>query len=196
MTTTIQLNINSNKSNIFFVTSLPRTGTTSLCKMAEICGLKPIHVLYSKEYFELLCDYIDNGYNFFADTPFYNHFILNGLFETNLIKQYNIKFIYSTRHYTDWKLSFDNMIKKWRPQQLKQDFNKTQFFDYVNYEYIKEYYFDTSKHLHIIKLLSQLYKIELLEYNFDSGWQSFCNFIGCDIPTTNIPHMNKNNETK
>ena len=59
----------TNCSVIFFVVSLPRTGTKSVCKMADLCDLKPMHVLDTSK---RLISHIENGYNFFADTPFYN----------------------------------------------------------------------------------------------------------------------------
>jgi hypothetical protein len=29
-----------------------------------------------------------------------------------------------------------------------------------------------------------------LIYNFQDGWEPFCNFLGCDKPSVEIPHLN------
>ena len=51
----------NDKNSITIVTSLPRSGTTTICEMAKICGFRPCHVL--KEDLSASLE----KYNFFAD---------------------------------------------------------------------------------------------------------------------------------
>ena len=106
------------KKNLFMVTSLPRTGTTSLCSMASHCGLKSMHVLKNHS----LIDAINSNYNFFADTPFYSPEFLIGVLESGLEKTYNIKFIYSHREALSHQNSLNKLFNKWKPS--KKIFNK------------------------------------------------------------------------
>lgn len=166
---------------IYIVTSLPRTGTTSLCKMAEICGLKSKHVLKHSSLTKCLSD----GYSFFADTPFYSPEFLLGLLESNNVK---IKFVYSHRNHKSHTQSISKWLTTWKPSSSLN--SKINLYDNICYsnilnpEYIKQHYV-------YIKQISSFYDIELLDYTFDQGWKSFCNFINKPVPNQPLPHLNK-----
>ena len=180
------------KPNIFFVVSLPRTGTRSLCEMAQMCNLNPLHVLYKVRNYQNapFSDIIKNGVNFFSDTPFYNHYFLNSIIEYGIQEQFNIKFIYSIRAYWGWKKSFDKMINdEWRPKNKYKVLSRIDYLDYINYQYIYQYYHNTDDHLKDIQLVSEIYNIPILLYSFDVGWEPFCDFIEKPIPKTGIPHI-------
>lgn len=176
--------------NIFFVTSLPRTGTTSLCKMAEICGLKSLHVLKKISF----SDALDQGYNFFADTPFYCPEFLVGLLElglktekNNKLENIKVKFIYSHREQKSHENSISKLLKKWQPPQ--KIYNPLSLLDHLCYERLNEKYI--KNHYHFIKKISSFYKIDILDYNFIEDWKSFCSFIERPIPNKKLPHENK-----
>src|SRR6476660_317502 len=85
-------------SRVYIVASLPRTGTTSLCEMAEIVGLKPKHLSFDDFPKDL-----EDGFNFFADTPFFDPGYLTGLFQHHK----NIRVIYSMRDLSEIDTSWD-----------------------------------------------------------------------------------------
>jgi hypothetical protein len=187
--------------NIYFLTSLPRTGTTSLCKMANICGLKSLHVLKNISF----ADAINQGYNFFADTPFYSPEFLIGLLElglkkndklenlnnstelSSLIKIHKVRFIYSHRQQECHKISLGKLFKKWKPP-LKI-YNKVSLLDHLCYNKLDDNYI--KNHYEYIKKISSLYEIDMLDYSFNKGWKDFCNFIEKPIPNKELPHINK-----
>ena len=168
---------------IYFVTSLPRTGTTSLCSMADLCGLKSIHVLKNQS----LTQALDNGYNFFADTPFYNPEFLIGILESGLKDKYNIKFIYSRREIISHQNSLDKLFNKWKPSE--KIYNQISLLDHLCYERLNIEYI--KNHYNYIKKISSYYKIDILDYNFNKDWKPFCDFIEKPIPNKKIPHKNK-----
>lgn len=169
--------------DIFFVTSLPRTGTTSLCKMAEICGLKSLHILKNISFSEAL----DQGCNFFADTPFYCPEFLLGLLELGLKKENYIKFIYSHREQKSHEKSINKLLKKWQPSE--KIYNLLSLLDNLCYNRLNENYI--KNHYYYIKQISRFYRIDILDYSFDKGWEPFCNFIKKPIPNIKLPHQNK-----
>jgi hypothetical protein len=169
--------------DIYFVISLPRTGTTSLCEMDNLCGLNSLHVLMNISFIEAL----DQGYNFFADTPFYNPEFIIGLLESGLQDRYNIKFIYSKRETASHQNSLNKLFNKWKPPN--KIYNKLGLLDNLLYNKLDSNY--TKNHYGYIKKISTLYKIEILEYTFNKGWKNFCDFIKRPIPNSALPHRNK-----
>lgn len=173
---------------VFFVVSLPRTGTTSLCEMADICGLRSMHVLKQNNNNDIsLIDAIKSGYNFFADTPFYDPSFLHGVLTFN--DQYNIKFIYSHRDSNVLEKSIYKLYSYWLPK--KDITNLVRLQDKISYEYIiskiSNNFFD--QHYDTIKYLARFYGVDMLDYSFSSGWDSFCNF--CDVSKPDnieLPH--------
>ena len=174
--------VNEYKPFIYIVVSPPRSGTTSICKMAEICGLNPMHVLSNISFSEAI-----HQYNFFADTPFYSPEFLIGLLQTYK----NVKFIYITRS----------------PEEIKQSMIKSGVYNYLSGEKVFSYMYDKllihdfiflknvrqnlQDHYNIMTKISNIYGIEMLSYNFADGWEPFCNFIDTNIPDVPIPHLNR-----
>lgn len=168
---------------IYFVVSLPRTGTKSLCKMAEICGLKSQHVL-QKTFKESIAE----GYNFFAYTPFYIPEFLMGFLENN--RNLNIKFIYSERDYISWKDSIKMFLKDWSPESFRKSY--VDFVDNICWNYLNENYNSVINHFVYIKEIAKNFNIPILQYNLNQGWDPFCSFLDVPIPKDiKIPHLNK-----
>jgi len=187
--------------NIYFVTSLPKSGAKSLCEMAETCGLKCLHVLKNIS----LTDAINQGYNFFTDTPFYSPEFLIGLLElglnedydeklenlkirslelSSLIRTYKIKFIYSHMESESYKLSLNKFLTQWKPNC--KIYNKLSLLDQLCYTKLDENYINN--HYNYIKKIAHFYKIDMLDYSFKKGWKDFCNFIEKPIPNKKIPY--------
>lgn len=161
---------------IFIMTSLPRTGTTSVSKMAEICGIKTIHVLECG-----FRDALDKGYRFFSNTPFYNPEFLCCMLE---LKISEVKFLYSHRDEEDWKKSMETLKKIWVPKEAK---NKLTLLNRLCYDHM-----DSPKtHYERIKKISEIYKVEMLDYRLEEGWNPFCKFVGKEIPKCDMPILNK-----
>ena len=168
---------------IYLVVSLPRSGTTTLCEMAKICGLNPSHVL--KQDFSIALE----KYNFFADTPFYSPEYLLAICQ--IYK--NIKFIYIDRDIVEVKNSMQkanihNYLKNFLHKKIEIN-DKVILQDALCWNYIHKNH--EINHKQLIINLSNTYSIPMLIYNFKDGWEPFCNFINSKIPQSNIPHLNK-----
>ena len=175
-------------NTVYFVVSMPRTGTTSVCRMAEICGLKAEHVLR----WPLTSRIHTEGFKFFADTPFYMPEFLIG------VLQYldDVKFIYLDRDAREWKASFDALNKRMRELWSRGGRTPTQredLHDRVAYTYFNKER-TQAEHKKIIQDIARVYDIPMLSYNFVQGWQPFCKFIGVAVPTCDIPHLNPRGE--
>jgi len=185
--------------NKYFVVSIPRTGTKSLCRMAHECGLKFKHVPgFSFE------DRFKDGMEFFSDTPCYVPSFIEKICERN---DFNAKFIYIDRNYDDifnsWVKSdlYKNYIwlkNLYNNEEKRKDMRYGMQYDYLcynesfsNQELTKENYKEVFEE-HKNKVFSTLQKHnkELLIYNFTDGWKPFCDFLGCEIPNVEIPKIN------
>ena len=173
---------------LYFIVSLPRTGTKSICKMAEMCGLTSMHVLSSSK---TLIQHIGCGYNFFADTPFYNPHFLTSFLETQNGNE--VKFIYLDRDKESWSNSFERLWKGWvdKPHVEKISKNKIDFLDNINYEYLNSTNRENrfKLHKHCINEIARLYRVETLNYWFDDGWEPFCSFTKTIIPQQKVPKI-------
>ena len=175
---------------IYFCSSLPRSGTNSICRMASICGLKPMHVLNNSK---RLIEHIEDGYNFFADTPFYNpNFIVS--FLESYKNSDSVKIIHVDRNMEEWHNSFTGLWAGWSSKpNIRHDSNSIiNFLDKLNYEYLLQYE-DTKErykiHRHSIKEIAKLYNIEILYYSFSDGWKPFCDFTNKPIPAHEMPFI-------
>jgi hypothetical protein len=175
----------NNKQTLYFVTSLPRTGTTSLCKMADICGLKSLHILRGISFYAA----IENNSNFFADSPFYSPEFLIGILEYGIQQQYSIKFIYSIRDTDSHVNSLNKLYKTWTPPKINHITKKIDLFDNLNYSKFSREYIQL--HHTYIQNIANMYNIELLSYIFSDGWENFCRFIDRPVPNAKIPWLNK-----
>lgn len=185
--------------DIYFVVSLPRTGTKSLCKMAHACGYEFRHApinLFKKE--------LDSGKNFFSDTPCFVPSFIENIFD---IEGINPKFIYIEKDYdklfNSWEkvnlyLNYTRMFKQYENQETRQLMNPNAVTDFLSlHESFSETYLDKINYaylfeLHKQKVVSIINKKnkDLLMYKFEDGWEPFCNFLGCETPSTELPHLN------
>lgn len=182
---------------IYSVISLPRTGTTSISKMAKLVGMEVAHApLYS----------VDNhlkfsNLNFFSDTPMYSPRTVEKLSANSSIE---VKFIYIEK-------DFNALFNSWKKVNLYRDYlriknadesqlNVGQVYDgQIHREVFKEKTLDEdnykllfSNHKREVLNLIKEYKKEVLIYDFNMGWEPFCKFLNKPIPNQSIPHLNRN----
>lgn len=185
---------------MFFVVSLPRSGTTSINKMAELCGLSPRHAP---------CSYFDpyfkrKNYNFFSDTPLYAPSTIDFICNYNHCE---MKFIFIEREFDkifdSWKRVglYRNYTRMYNDyQSSKELMSKGRLYDFSMYnEAFDNVFLDENSYKKIFqnhkeKIISKIkeYGKELLIYKFEDGWEPFCNFISSEIPNEEIPHLNIN----
>ena len=166
----------------FLVVSPPRSGTSSACKMARICGLKSLHVLNRP--FAQAVKYFD----FFADTPFYSVEFLIGLLNATSLP---IKFIYLDRKPSLISKSMDNVgIANY----MKGEIANVSGFSFVNdfFSWNSLHNLGLENHKSAVKLIAETYSVPMLSYDFSMGWKPFCDFIEMEVPTVEIPHLNRN----
>lgn len=180
----------------YFVVSLPRTGTSTICGMAKILNIKWSHAPQKKVNNMI----INSDIELFSDTPIYNfNFIKEILFIDNI----EPKFIYIER-------DFDEIFKSWVKSGLYRNYKnmyqnpsnltESQRYDIQTYNETfdniflnEENYGDLfKKHQEKVLDLITVSNKDLLIYNFKDGWKPFCDFLNKDIPQDNIPHLNKN----
>lgn len=178
----------------YFVVSLPRSGTSSIAQMANICGLRSKHCPFI--YFDAYLQ--KNNYDFYSDTPVYVPSIVKKLCHKD-----NVKFIYIDRPYAEifdsWTRcglfrTYNSMII----ENKKNNITKGRLFDFQSYNesfgekelsninYIEIF----AQHKQIIIDLIQTYNKKLLIYKFSDGWESFCDFLQVKVPNVEIPKLN------
>lgn len=180
----------------YFVISLPRTGTTSVCRMAKECGLNVSHApnLYFKSR-------INENFDFYADTPVFCPDVIENVIKNETI---NSKFIFVERDfdlvfsswvnvglYANYISMYDSDFENLKPTQqydltsYNKAFNNKKL-DVHNYANIFE------EHRKKVTSIVESSGKELLIYNFNDGWDKFCSFLKKDKPNVDIPHLNKN----
>ena len=181
----------------YFVISLPRSGTSTISKMAEIVGYQwshPPHIYYDQ--------FIDGGYKyFFSDTPIFNPKVVEEICQ---LKKIEPKFIFIER---DFKDIYESWVKCGLYRNYTNMFNKNvkhltkaQIFDINTYkETFDNIFLDENnyeevfyKHKNTVIDLVKKYNKELLMYEFKDGWKTFCDFLNVEIPNKDIPWLNKN----
>jgi hypothetical protein len=187
---------------IYFVVSLPRTGTSSLSKMATICNLRQNHA----PHVNLFNKISRKEFDFYSDTPVFVPSVIEKICD---LESVNPKFIYINRNFTEifesWEkvglLKDYNMMYN-RYYMLKDDLgsNHSMIFDIQSYHesfddthmnennYNELFQKHQDKVFQIIKDKSK----DLLVYNFDMGWEPFCKFIDKGVPSEELPYLNKN----
>jgi hypothetical protein len=180
--------------NCVIVTSLPRTGTTSICAMMETLGYRRYHAPL-RNIFKLAKHGIA-----FADTPAFAYSVIEYFKNQNEI---NCKFVYVDRDFDSW---FDSMTKSTNLLRTYHRFNNTPDdalkndgerddkryyhevfgdFDFNNKgivrKHIEKCFYD---HRDRVKDLGLVYK-------FSDGWPALCEFLGVNIPDRDIPHLHK-----
>jgi hypothetical protein len=174
----------------YFVVSLPRTGTTSLSKMARICGLNPKHAPHF--YWKL---HLKNDvFNFFSDTPIYSPQVIEEICNDD---SFISKFIYIEKDYSQ-------IFASWKKMGLfntySKHFGNEKHFDSVSYNqaFANQKLDDLnfvevfSNHKSSVFEIIEKYSKDLLIYKFEQGWDPFCNFLSVDVPQEEIPHLNIN----
>ena len=180
----------------YFVISLPRTGTVSISKMAKLCGLSPKHA----PIWNLNREVAGNSFNFFSDTPV---FCLSNIEKFCLDKTLKSKFIFIDK-------PFDQIFSSWKRMNLfanytqlvtanKDKLSSGQKFDLRSYQEafndrtLNETNFSLLFDDHKTSVLNKVkeHNKDLLIYTFDQGWEPFCKFIGAEIPSAELPHLNK-----
>jgi hypothetical protein len=178
------------KDHQVFVVSLPRTGTTSMCKMLNMVGYKAKHVpscFYEK--------WTAEGYDAFADTP---------CFAPTFIKERAItnpknKFIYIDKNIDEWASSFES-VKLDRSYNILLNIRNPKDLNVVRINEIKAYgevfgfsgiydqdLFKLKAVEHRQDVFSMLPTNQLLFYDYSMGWKPLCDFLGVSIPNVEIP---------
>lgn len=183
---------------IYFVISLPRTGTSSISRMAKMVGFTPQHPPHQS--------FIHNwkgewGWNFFSDTPTFCPKNVEMVCQSDEIEP---KFIFIER-------DFDEVFKSWVDVKLFYNYNSTILASKGDGVYLPAMEFDLDSYSdafdgeiltednykilfenHKSKVLSivEKYQKPILIYNFNQGWKPFCEFTNTEIPEEEIPHLN------
>lgn len=166
--------------SLYLVVSPPRSGTNSICKMAEICGLKSSHVL-RKPFYQAIKEF-----DFFADTPFYSPEFLIGILNCGI----QCKFIYLDRPTNE---IIESMRGVGILNYMKRKISGIKCFALINdfFTWNSLRNFGIENHKENIESLATAYKVPMLVYNFSMGWEPFCEFVDCPVPNADIPHLNK-----
>jgi hypothetical protein len=184
---------------VYFVVSLPRTGTKSLCRMAHQCGFNFKHAPINTFNREL-----KEGKNFFADTPCFVPSFVKRILE---LPDIDPKFIYIEKEYDkifeSWKkvnlhLNYTRMYNQYSNEKTRSQMHVNMMTDFMSlHESFSEQYMNEENYNELFELhkqkVSSIIKEnnkELLMYKFEDGWKPFCDFTKTDIPTSEIPHIN------
>lgn len=180
------------KIDKFFVVSLPRTGTKSLCKMAEILGVSYKHVP-STSFPRML---LENKIQLFADTPIFAPSVFK-----SLISAETHKFIYIDRPVDEWVKSFESVrlsdsymalrTEKITPNCVNRMDRKTLEEIFFNEDYTTELAIRAHA-MHKRQVMDSIPSNRLLVYKFSDGWEPITSFMHCTAPDIEIPHINKN----
>ena len=180
----------------YFVISLPRTGTSSLTKMAMECGMRSRHAPHS------LWKRCIKDHDFLTDTPIFCPHVIN---EICKLKDYDTNFIYIERNYDEifdsWKRV--NLYKSY--SNMKNNFHNPNHdkpipFDFISYQsafngqHLSETNYKELFDIHKQTVFNIVHTNNrpLMIYNFSQGWEPFCSFIGKEQPCESLPHINKN----
>jgi len=182
----------------YFVVSLPRTGTSTICKMSEIVGKKWSHAPVSR--YENLIK--NSSKNFFSDTPIFNPNVIREIISYEDIDS---KFIFIDRDFNQVYNSWVNcgLYRNYSMMYNKSindiNMSNSQKFDFKNYnesflnkrlnEKTYKKVFETHKST-VINLVKDNNK-DLLIYRLNEGWDKFCDFLEVSIPDKEIPWLNK-----
>ena len=183
----------------YFVVSLPRSGTSSISKMAYIVGMKQKHC--PSLYFSHLLG--RNDFNFYSDTPIYAPSTIDIICAD---EESDVKFIFINRNFKDIFQSWVNVnlygdylhiLKMYNSN--RNNMSPSMLLDYESHydafngnilnESNYQEVFNNHKEMIINKIVG--YNRPILIYNFESGWKPFCDFLGVNVPNVEIPIINK-----
>jgi Sulfotransferase domain len=193
------------KSNVnYFVVSLPRSGTSSITKMAEICGLRVKHCPHN--YFEHYFN--KNQFDFYSDTPIFVPSEIENICKKEDIE---VKFIFIDRPFSEifdsWGRvnlydNYKKMFKDWTEDKESMSIGRLYDFESYNKSFQNIFCDENNynevfqRHKESVISIIKEYGKELLIYNFEYGWKPFCDFLEVEIPSEEIPILNKNNINK
>jgi hypothetical protein len=188
-------------NTVYFVVSPPRTGTKSLCRMAHECGYKIKHAPVTTVQNRLV-----DGHNFFADTPCFAPSFVKKMCDREDI---NVKFIYIEKDYDEifnsWKKvnlysNYTRMYNQYMDENSRKNMKVVTLTDFLSlHETFSEVYMDENNYKKlfddhkekVLSIIKQKNK-EVLMYKFTDGWESFCKFLDCEVPNSEVPHLNIN----
>lgn len=180
--------------NKYFVVSPPRSGTSSLCEMASIVGLRYMHAPVTS-IVHVMNPGMPEFYarQFIADTPVFRPSFIESVMDSD-----KNKFIYCDRSSDIWVKSFErvNLHEAYIRMRGQDNLNHVQRLDrdslaelFDNKEYSTEMAMEAhGKHKR--KIITTLRPDQLLIYDFSMGWNPFCEFLGVDVPNVPLPHRN------
>lgn len=185
---------------VYFVVSLPRTGTKSISKMAQILGFNIKH-----GFGDGFVTFFDRGFDFFADTPSYVPSFIDFVCKSD---KFIPKFIYIDKDfdeiYQSWNKVglYKNYVGMWN--QYNDDEKKTTLSRYslidiqsysesFSFEFMEENNYINLFQKHRDKIFEIIRKNnrDLLIYNFSDGWKPLCDFMNINTPNEVIPHLNQ-----
>jgi len=179
--------------NKYFIVSLPRTGTKSLCKMFMLLGYQVDHCPSIR----LSAHLQSNEFGCFADTPIYRPSLVK-----KLALEPSNKFIYIDRPCDQWLLSFERMkLHQAYMDYISRDADKIKPISQLDRDSLVEVFGGNSYssqlaiesfHKHKHEMFDVILPSQLLTYQFKDGWVPLCNFLGEEILSVEIPHLNKN----
>ena len=183
--------LHSTDSKIFIV-SLPKTGTKSMCSMLKTLQYNIKHCPSIS-----LMTYLQDGVTqVFADTPIY----CPSIFSVACTISSN-KFIYIDRNIETWLDSY----RRTRLADNYMDYMSRDYMEFAGSRLDKKSLVEifggvpwsdemaTAAHYrHREQVFNVIPKEQLLVYKFEEGWESLCKFLGKEIPTSELPHINKN----
>jgi len=185
---------------VYFVVSLPRTGTKSISKMVQILGFNIKHGFGNG--FET---FFDRGFDFFADTPSYVPSFIESVCKS---EKFIPKFIYIDKNfdeiYQSWvKVGlYKNYVGMWNQynDKKKTTLSRYSLIDIESYsesfsaQFMNEKNYQElfQKHKDMIFEIIKKYNKDFLIYNFNDGWESLCCFMNKEISNQLIPHINQN----
>ena len=175
-----------------FVVSPPRTGTVSICKMADMCGYRSKHAPIWT-----IKNHRSRIFNFYADTPCYEPEHIKGWVDES--PEY--KFIYIDKPPEElidsWiKVGLINNYENFQSAPTEQ-LNPGQKYDKEIYTkaFTNKLSTETAVDIfmnHRDTIISIIPSNRLLIYKFDDGWDPFCDFLHVKVPKTSIPRLNIN----
>lgn len=178
--------------NKFFIISLPRTGTKSLCKMFYLMGYGICHCPSVR-----LANYLNvNAFDCYADTPIYRPSLIK-----QLVSDSTNKFVYIDRDCDEWVVSFENVnLHMAYTDYMSRDLNTIKPVSKLDRDSLIEIFGGnaynselaaTAFRNHRQHVLDIIPSNQLLVYRFIDGWEPLCRFMGKDIPSYTVPHLNK-----
>ena len=163
---------------IYVLASLPRSGTHSMCAMADLCGIRSRHVCHN------LTRDLRRGFRFFADTPFYSPEYLLALHDMGL----DLRVLYTTRPLADIELSYDRTgLRDYKRECRFEDMtSRVEISDALCWAGVRDPEWRAA-HRTRVESMCRALRIPFLAYDPASGWEPFCSFVSRTVPAVPVP---------